>query len=88
MPTNLQRAMWAEMALYEFNEQVSTRDDSTLYDPADEIIKDLICDLCHFLNLDERAGCKTPEQIMELLEGAFRLFEDELANPDEEADDE
>lgn len=78
-PTNLERAMWAEAALFAFNDEVSTspRKATEMYDAADDVAKDLICDLCHFLNLDERAGCKSPEEIMGLLEEAFRMFEDE-----------
>ena len=82
-PTNLDRAMWAENALCQFDQDVRIgggegwRAVDDLYDPPADVAKDLICDLCHFLNLDERAGCMTPEQIMETLESAFRLFEDE-----------
>jgi len=88
-PTNLERAMWAETALFAFNDEVSTspRKATEMYDAADDVAKDLIRDLCHFLNLDERAGCMTPEQIMEMLESAFRLFEMEKDDEEEKTEE-
>lgn len=81
-PTNLERAMWAECALDAFNEQVSLRNDNEYYDPHHEVARDLIIDLCHFLNLDERAGCAEPEEIKEMLMHAFDMFEIEREKED------
>lgn len=82
--TNLDRAMWAESALCAFDEQVRVdgighglRAVDDLYDPPADVAKDLITDLCHFLNIDERAGCMSPEDIKALVIGAFGMFETE-----------
>lgn len=81
-PGYLDRAMWAESSLCAFDEQVRTGDAGLglcavddLYDPPADVAKDLIADICHFLNLDERAGCMSPSDIKALVISAFGMFE-------------
>ena len=80
-PTNLERAMRAENALCSFDEEVRVpgiglgpRPVDDLYDPPQDVAKDLVTDLCHFLNLDERADCMSTEAIEDLLVEAFAAF--------------
>lgn len=80
-PQNIDRAMWAETALCAFDEVVrigggeGIRAVNDLYDPPADVAKDLITNLCHFLHLDERAGCKSREEIKLMLDQAFNMFE-------------
>jgi hypothetical protein len=82
-PTNLQRAMWAENSLCEFDVHVRTgggegwRAVDDLYDPPADVAKDLVTNLCHFLHMDERAGCMDHDAIKALLDSAFDMFEAE-----------
>lgn len=83
-PTNLERAMWAENALCEFDTHARSesagyglRPVEDLYDMPEDVAKDLITDLCHFLHMDDRAGRMSRNNIECLLQSAFRMFETE-----------
>jgi hypothetical protein len=67
--TPLQRAMLAETILYDYCEYK----ESLIKD--ERAVTDLITDLCHLLHLDEKtAGCKSPEDIHQILTSAFDRF--------------
>lgn len=74
--SNLDRAMVAETTMHDYCE--NKEGTYKLYDMAESVITDLIADMCHLLHLDEKiAGCKTPEQIKDILRRAFDHFEAE-----------
>ena len=54
-PTNLQRAAWAEFALYTYNDDkaaVPLRP-KELCDHKQDVLTDLLCDLMHYAHIDE-----------------------------------
>jgi hypothetical protein len=55
MPTNLQRAFRAEIALYAYSDEKASAPlrPMALYDDRQEVLTDLLCDLMHHAYLDE-----------------------------------
>ena len=74
-PTNLQRACWAEMALFAYNDEKQTVPLKIMefYDEKQAVLTDLLCDLMHYAHIDEAM------EFQESLERARMHHEAELA---------
>lgn len=55
MPTNLQRAFWAETALFAYSDEKTTvpLPPMALYDDKQDVLTDLLCDLMHYAGIDD-----------------------------------
>jgi hypothetical protein len=50
--TNLQRAFWAETTLHDYSDNKSGPA-YRLYDPPEDVLADLLCDLMHYAEIQE-----------------------------------
>ena len=56
-PTNLERACWAEIALYAYSDEKASVPLRAfeLYDDKQDVLTDLLCDLMHYAHIHEDA---------------------------------